>query len=84
MGSNLREIYKETAAILDLEEEDIRRVVEHFFRYVSRRIGEKKYRNLETLEGVKTNFSIPGFGKLVVKNKLKRKLISDGKSKDKE
>jgi nucleoid DNA-binding protein len=77
------EIFKEVADTLGIPVNTVKSVITTFMSYIRMNITKKVYRNLDSLEGVKTNFSLPGFGKLAVKNKLNRSKLNE-KEKNRE
>jgi nucleoid DNA-binding protein len=68
------EIFKQVSEELGISYDIVEKVMKTFFNFVRFRISKVKYKNLTTFIGVKTNFVLPGFGKLVVKNKTDRRL----------
>jgi hypothetical protein len=54
--------------------EVVEKVMKTFFNFVRFRISKVKYKNLVTFNKVKTNFTLPGLGKLIIKNKTDRRL----------
>ncbi len=71
------EIIREVAKTLNIPQDHVEKVIYSFFRTFKRTVTKTKYRDLDSLEGVKTNAVIPGFGKLVVTNKKYRKITKD-------
>jgi len=69
----MKEIVQETAKELGLPTDVVEKVVKAYMLFVKNRISKVRYQDLDSLVGIKTNFFIPGLGKLVVKNKTKRK-----------
>lgn len=70
----MRELFEETAKITGIPVEVVEKVIKSFMMFVKRKITSVKYRDLDSWDRVKTNFSIPGFGKLVVKSKTLNRL----------
>jgi hypothetical protein len=69
----MKEILQETAKELNLPTNVVEKVIKAYMLFVKNKISKFRYQDLESLVGVKTNFFIPGLGKLVVKNKERRK-----------
>ena len=68
------EIIEEVAKELNISSKIVRKVMDSYFFYIRSKISKVKYRDLTTFKGVKTNISIPGFGKLVVKSRVDKRL----------
>jgi len=81
MKNPLHEIFEEVAGRLDITTKDVKEVVQDYFIFVKARISRIPYRNLSTFDGVKTNIPIPGFGKLVIRNKTDKRLQNDKRFK---
>ena len=69
----MKEILQETAEKLNLPYSLVENVINIYMGYIRYRVSKVIYRNLTTFKGVKTNILLVGLGKLVVKNKAKRK-----------
>lgn len=68
------EIIEEVVKELNIDPKIVRKVMDSYFFYIRTKISKIKYRELTTFKGVKTNILIPGFGKLVVKSKVDKRL----------
>jgi len=74
MKNPLIEIFEEVAGRLDLTTKEVSDVVMDFFLFVKNRMTRVSYRKLDSFKNVKTNISIPGFGKLVIRNRTDKRL----------
>ena len=72
------DILRETAKQLNISYDVVEKVMKSYFNFIRFRISKVKYRELTSFDKVKTNFLLPGFGKLVVKNKKNRR-FNNGK-----
>lgn len=77
----MKEILQETAKELNLPTDVIEKVIKAYMLFVKNKISKFRYQDLESLVGIKTNFLVPGLGKLVVKSKAKRKSYEKGVKK---
>jgi len=68
---------REVAKVLNIPYSTVEKVMKSFFNFVKFRISKVPYKKLKTFDKIKTNFVIPGFGKLVVKNKVNRKIYEE-------
>lgn len=81
MQKELKEIIKKIAEECNFTENEVEEVISSYFNFLKHKISKIPYRNLESFKEVKTNFMIPGFGKLVVKNKGKNRLKNEKRFK---
>ena len=70
----MEELIKETASRLGLSIEVVSKVIMTYVAYVKMRLTKIRYSQLGTFDKIRTNFSLPGFGKLVVKQNAKNRL----------
>ena len=70
----MKEIYEEVAKLLDVPASTVETVVTTYLNFIKHKISRIPYKKLTSWDKVKTNFFIPGFGKLVVKNKTQKRL----------
>lgn len=70
----MRELFEETARLTGIPVDVVEKVVKSFMMFVKRKMTAVKYRELDSWDKIKTNLSIPGFGKLVVKNRSLKRL----------
>jgi nucleoid DNA-binding protein len=68
------EIINQVSEELGVPKEVVEKVMRTFFNFVRFRISKVKYKDLITFSKVKTNFMLPGLGKLIIKNKTDRRL----------
>lgn len=73
----MKEIAQEAAEILGVPVDVVEKVIKTYLNYIRSRISKISYRKLTTFEGVKTNFSLLGFGRLVVKHKTNNRLNNE-------
>ena len=71
--STERKAMLEIAKELNVDIETVEKVIKVFMGFVRFRMSKIPYKTLETFDKIKTNFLIPGLGKLVVRNKKHRK-----------
>lgn len=69
----MKQIIEETAKECGVNPDVVQDVIDSFYHYIRRKMSAKKFMELDSFAGVKTHFSLMGFGKLLVSNKLKRK-----------
>jgi nucleoid DNA-binding protein len=68
----MEQLIKETASRLGLSVELVDKIIRTYMEYVRMRLTKIRYSSLDSFEKVRTNFSLPGFGKLVVKQNKKQ------------
>ena len=78
----MKDIIKETAKELNVETDLIEKVLKAYLQYIRKNISKIYYRNLTTFQGVKTNFHLIGFGKLVIKNRTDKRLQNEKRFKE--
>lgn len=69
----MRELVKEVATILNLDEATVQSIVDHYFKSLYTAITKVKYKEIDSFEGVKTNATIPGLGKFCVSAYIKER-----------
>lgn len=70
----MKEIFEEVANELGISAKLVENVVTTYLNFIRHRISKVQYKTLKSWDRVKTNFLLPGFGKLVVKNKTQKRL----------
>ena len=80
----MKQLISETATILNLDRVVVETVINSFLRVFVKTITKVRLKELSTLDGIKTNATIPGFGKLVIvpskKEKFKKRKYVSKKS----
>lgn len=69
----MKEVIIEVAKELNIDPRTVEKVIETFMGFVRFRMSKVAYKTLDSFDKIKTNFLIPGLGKLVVRNKKHRK-----------
>lgn len=75
------EIFKEVSDRLGIPENTIRDVVTSYFKFVKKAMTKVKYNELDSIEGVKTNVTVIGFGKFTIKRNRLNKFKKDEETK---
>jgi nucleoid DNA-binding protein len=70
----MKEIFLEVAEELGISVKVVESVINTYLSFVRHRISKVPYKTLKSWDKVKTNFLLPGFGKLVVKSKTQKRL----------
>jgi len=78
----MKDIIKETAKQLEIEPDLVEKIIKAYLQYIRSNISKIYYRNLTTFQGVKTNFHLIGFGKLVIKNRTDKRLQNEKRFKE--
>ena len=78
----MKDIIKETAKQLEIEPDLVEKIIKAYLQYIRSNISKIYYRNLITFQGVKTNFHLIGFGKLVIKNRTDKRLQNEKRFKE--
>lgn len=70
----MKEIFLEVAEELGISVNVVESVINTYLGFIRNRISRVPYKTLTSWDKVKTNFLLPGFGKLVVKGKTQKRL----------
>lgn len=77
----MNEILEEVALKLNLPIDTVEVVMRTYFNFIKYKLCKVHYRNLLSFNRIRTNFSLMGFGKLVVKNKTDKRLQNEKRFK---